>query len=41
MTSTIIDVPTNRARELREGMHHTLGRLKAAAEASVEPATGR
>jgi hypothetical protein len=28
----IVDVPTNRARELREGMVHTLARLKAAAE---------
>jgi hypothetical protein len=32
----IIDVPTNRARELREAMEHTLGRLKAAAEARDE-----
>jgi hypothetical protein len=31
----IIDVPTNRARELREAMEHTLIRLKAAAEASA------
>jgi hypothetical protein len=31
----IVDVPTNRARELREAMRHTLGALKAAAEASV------
>lgn len=30
----IIDIPTNRARELRAAMHHTLARLKAAAEAS-------
>jgi hypothetical protein len=29
----IVDVPTNRARELREGLQHTLLRLKAAAEA--------
>jgi hypothetical protein len=29
----IVDVPTNRARELREAMRHTLERLKAAAEA--------
>ena len=29
----ILDVPTNRVRELQEGMRHTLGRLKAAAEA--------
>jgi hypothetical protein len=28
----ILDVPTNRAKELREGMRHTLGQLKAAAE---------
>jgi hypothetical protein len=33
----VIDVPTNRARELREVMRHTLDRLKTAAEA----ATGR
>ena len=30
----IIDVPTNRARELRDGMRHTLAHLKAAAEAA-------
>lgn len=36
----IVDVPTNRARELREGMRHTLAHLKAAAEASL-PTTGR
>jgi polyketide cyclase/dehydrase/lipid transport protein len=29
----ILDVPTNRHRELREAMGHTLGQLKAAAEA--------
>ena len=29
----IVDVPTNRARELIEGMEHTLDRLKAMAEA--------
>jgi hypothetical protein len=29
----IVDIPTNRARELREAMHLTLERLKAAAEA--------
>ena len=29
----VVDVPTNRARELIEGMEHTLGRLKATAEA--------
>ena len=28
----IVDVPTNRARELRQSMQHTLARLKAAAE---------
>ena len=28
----ILDVPTNRARELRQGMLHTLEQLKAAAE---------
>jgi hypothetical protein len=32
----IVDVPTNRARELRESMEHTLSRLKAAAEARDE-----
>jgi hypothetical protein len=31
----IVDVPTNRAKELREGMRHTLGQLKAAAEAAT------
>jgi hypothetical protein len=31
----IVDVPTNRHRELREAMRHTLGRLKAAAEAQA------
>jgi len=31
----IVDIPTNRARELREGMRHTLAQLKSAAEASV------
>jgi hypothetical protein len=30
----IVDVPTNRARELHESMEHTLAQLKAAAEAS-------
>ncbi len=30
----IVDVPTNRARELREAMVHTLEQLKAAAEAT-------
>ena len=33
----IIDVPTNRAGELREGMRHTLAQLKAAAEAALRP----
>jgi len=28
----IVDVPTNRAKELREGMRHTLDQLKTAAE---------
>lgn len=36
----IVDVPTNRARELREGMRHTLAQLRAAAEASL-PANDR
>ncbi len=35
----IVDIPTNRARELREGMRHTLGQLKAAAEATTAPAS--
>jgi hypothetical protein len=30
----ILDVPTNRARELREAMQHTLQQLKGAAEAT-------
>jgi uncharacterized protein YndB with AHSA1/START domain len=30
----IVDVPTNRAKELREGMQHTLAQLKRAAEAA-------
>ncbi len=34
----IVDVPTNRHRELSEGMRHTLAQLKAHAEAAaVEP----
>ena len=33
----IVDVPTNRARELKEGMGHTLGRLKEAAERATAP----
>jgi hypothetical protein len=37
----VIDVPTNRAQELREGMRHTLARLKAAAEAAMNPASGQ
>ncbi|HEX4777818.1 MAG TPA: SRPBCC family protein [Acidimicrobiia bacterium] len=36
----IVDVPTNRHRELVEGMAHTLARLKAAAE-TVAPAPDR
>lgn len=31
----IIDVPANRHRELQEGMRHTLGKLKTAAEAAT------
>jgi len=37
----VIDIPTNRARELREGMRHTLARLKVAAEAAMDPASER
>ena len=33
----IVDVPTNRAGELREGMAHTLGRLKTVAEGATAP----
>ncbi len=33
----IVDVPTNRARELREAMRQTLERLKGAAEATPSP----
>ena len=33
----ILDVPTNRAKELCEGMRHTLGQLKAAAESVTVP----
>ena len=33
----ILDVPTNRHRELREAMAHTLEQLKAAAEAPAGP----
>jgi len=36
----IVDVPTNRHRELQEGMRHTLGQLKNAAE-SVTSRKGR
>jgi Polyketide cyclase / dehydrase and lipid transport len=32
----IVDVPTNRARELSEGMEHTLSRLKTTAEVRDE-----
>jgi hypothetical protein len=32
----IVDIPTNRARELSEGMEHTLARLKTTAEARDE-----
>jgi uncharacterized protein YndB with AHSA1/START domain len=35
----IVDVPTNRAKELREGMTHTLARLKSTAE--VRDGAGR
>ena len=37
----IVDVPTNRAGELREGMRHTLAQLKAAAEGARDPVGGR
>jgi hypothetical protein len=30
----IVDVPSNRHRELQEGMRHTLAQLKQAAEAA-------
>jgi len=33
----IVDVPTNRCKELAEGMEHTLGQLKAAAEWPTAP----
>jgi Polyketide cyclase / dehydrase and lipid transport len=33
----MLDIPTNRHRELHEGMRHTLGRLKTAAEAPDGP----
>jgi uncharacterized protein YndB with AHSA1/START domain len=32
----IVDVPTNRVRELRDGMRHTLEQLKRSAEATSE-----
>ena len=41
LRARVIDIPTNRARELREGMRHTLGRLKAAAETAMDPASER
>jgi hypothetical protein len=31
----ILDIPTNRHRELLEGMRHTLAQLKVAAEANA------
>jgi len=37
----LLDIPTNRARELREGMRHTLARLKATAETAMDPASER
>ncbi len=33
----VVDVPTNRARELRHAMQHTLGQLKGAAEPPPPP----
>ncbi|HXA73304.1 MAG TPA: hypothetical protein VNV83_03590, partial [Acidimicrobiales bacterium] len=33
----IVDVPTNRVRELRDGMQQTLEQLKHSAEASARP----
>ena len=35
----IVDVPTNRYRELREAMRHTLGQLKRAAESKTNADT--
>ena len=32
----IVDVPTNRAKQLRDGMQQTLGQLKTAAEATAK-----
>jgi hypothetical protein len=37
----LVDIPTNRAGELREGMRHTLAQLKAAAETALHPVRGR
>ena len=37
----VVDIPTNRARELQEGMRHTLARLKTAAEVAMDPASER
>src|SRR5262245_16054464 len=37
----IVDVPTNRAKQLREGMRQTLGHLKTAAEAVVTEAAAQ
>ncbi len=36
----VIDVPTNRHRELKAAMRHTLGKLKAVAEAASDATTG-
>ena len=33
----IVDVPTNRVRELRDGMRHTLEQLKRVAETTTTP----
>jgi len=33
----VLDVPTNRYRELKDGMRHTLGHLKVAAETAQAP----
>ena len=41
MWARVLDVPTNRARELREGMRHTLAQLKAAADATIGPSRDR
>ena len=32
----VVDIPTNRRRELRDAMEHTLARLKTVAEARDE-----